>query len=76
MIRSRHRHESLESTILAVFDAIDLDEFEIATVYFGDEISEESANEMIDRLSNAITGLEFEAVYGGQPLYPYLISVE
>jgi len=68
--------ESLEATVLAVFGDISDDEYELATLYYGDEISEDSVNLLIERLSNAIKGLEFEAVYGGQSLYPYLISVE
>jgi uncharacterized protein len=68
--------ESLDSTVLAVFEDITSDDYELVTLYYGDEISLDSVNHLIERLSNAIKGLEFEAVYGGQPLYPYLISVE
>ncbi len=69
-------HATIEATIEAVFSALETDEYELVTVYYGDGISSESANELIERLSNAIKGLEFEIVHGGQPLYPYLISVE
>lgn len=68
--------ESLEGTVLAVLETLADDDYELATLYYGDEISENDANQLIERLSNAIKGLEFEAVRGGQPLYPYLISVE
>ena len=68
--------ESLEATVQAVLEDISDDEYELATLYYGDEITEDSANLLIERLSNAIKGLEFEVVYGGQSLYPYLISVE
>lgn len=66
----------LESTVIGLFDHIDRDEYELVTLYYGDEVTESSVNHLIERLSNEVKGLEFEAVYGGQPLYPYLISVE
>ena len=69
-------HDTIEATIQDIFNFLDTDDYELVTVYRGDGISEESANTLIEHLSNAIKGLEFEVVYGGQPLYPYLISVE
>lgn len=69
-------HESLESTVIQTMQTIDENDYELATVYYGEEISEKDANQLIERLSNAIKRLEFEVVPGGQPLYPYLISVE
>lgn len=68
--------DTIDATIEAVLRNIELAEYELATVYYGEGISQDLANQLIQRLSNAIKGLEFEAVYGGQPLYPYLISVE
>lgn len=69
-------NESLEATVVSVLEGVADDEYELATLYYGHEISEETANLLIERLSNDIKALEFEAVYGGQSLYPYLISVE
>ncbi len=49
---------------------------ELATIYYGAGFSASDADQLIQRLRKAFEGLEFEAVYGGQPLYPLLISVE
>ena len=49
---------------------------ELATVYYGAGVSELESDQLIRRLTESIKGLEFEAVYGGQALYPVLISVE
>ena len=67
---------TIEDALSDVFSHLDAEEWELATVYYGEHISESNANRLIERLSNAQKGLEFEAVYGGQTLYPYLISVE
>jgi len=68
--------DTIEETIDAIFESLDADNYELITVYYGQDVSSDSANQLIERLSNAIKGLEFEVVYGGQSLYPYLISVE
>ncbi len=52
------------------------DSMELATLYYGAGIKRAAADEIIEHLSSALPGLEFEAVYGGQALYPLLVSVE
>ena len=49
---------------------------ELATLYYGADVSSSEAICLIERLSNRIRELEFEVVYGGQPLYLFLISVQ
>jgi DAK2 domain fusion protein YloV len=52
------------------------DEHELVTVYYGDGIRAAQAQALVDELSADFPDQEFEIVDGGQPLYPYLISVE
>lgn len=52
------------------------DRYERITLYFGDDITEPQARELADTLAEGFTRQEFEVVYGGQALYPYIISVE
>ena len=61
---------------LDAFAVLDVASLELATVYYGAGISELETNQLIRRLTKSIEGLEFEAIYGGQSLYPFLISVE
>ncbi|MEO0561098.1 MAG: hypothetical protein AAF125_03220, partial [Chloroflexota bacterium] len=49
---------------------------ELVTLYFGEDVTLEAASELCDALADAFPEVEFEAVEGGQALYPYLISVE
>lgn len=51
-------------------------EHELATLYYGDSLTEDDALAMVDDLEGHYGDLEFEVLYGGQPLYPYLISIE
>ena len=51
---------------------------ELITVYYGEDISEEDAGAMAEKLGEALDNddLDIEVIYGGQPVYYYIISVE
>lgn len=55
--------------------AIDEDH-EILTIYFGEDISEEEANELASLIEEDYEDLDIEVYYGGQPLYYYIFSIE
>ncbi len=48
----------------------------IITLFYGEDVSEEDANELRDLLEEKFEDIDVELYYGGQPLYYYLISVE
>lgn len=48
----------------------------LITLFYGNDLSEEDANELANRLEEEFEDLDIEVVFGGQPLYYYLISVE
>jgi uncharacterized protein len=52
------------------------DDDEILTVYFGEEIKEEAAQDLEDEIGRLFPDLETEIYYGGQPLYYYILSLE
>ena len=51
-------------------------EQELATLYYGDDMTRAAVNATVRGLSLELPSLEFEAVYGGQSLYSLLVSVE
>ncbi|MCY4017931.1 MAG: DAK2 domain-containing protein [Chloroflexi bacterium] len=51
-------------------------EHELVTLYYGEGIQEREASKLIERLSFTYPELEFDLVFGGQDLYPYLIGLE
>lgn len=68
--------ETVEEALLkAMEEAIDQDS-EIVALYYGEDIKEEDANQMVSQLEEKYEDVEFELYNGGQPLYYYLISVE
>jgi hypothetical protein len=49
---------------------------EIITFYYGEDMTPIEAAEIVEGLQETYPRLDFEIVYGGQPLYPFLISIE
>lgn len=52
------------------------DESELVSLYYGADATEEEAEALADKIIAAYSGVEVEVQYGGQPVYPYFISVE
>lgn len=49
---------------------------ELITLYYGQDVTPVEAQELAAALQIRFPGPEFQMVNGGQPLYPYIISVE
>ena len=49
---------------------------EVLTLYWGGEVEEDVASGVGERLRGMFPGLSVELVYGGQPLYSYVASLE
>ncbi len=65
----------LETTFELIKNLVD-DESELISIYYGEEVSEDSANELSDMVSKEFPDLDVELNYGGQPIYYYVLSVE
>ena len=76
-----------DSGILAVggeiadvtFDMLDKmmnDDLELISVYYGDEVEEQSAEALRERISEKYPQCDVELQYGGQPIYYYIVSAE
>ena len=46
------------------------------TLFYGEGVTEEQANEVADMITRKVEGCEVMVINGGQPLYDYIISVE
>ena len=49
---------------------------ELITIFYGNEIEEAEGKKIIDTLKDKHDDLDIELIYGGQPIYYYLIAVE
>lgn len=74
--RLRAAGESIEAVARDTLRQAGADKRELITLYYGDQMSEENAQTLADALAEDFPEQEFQIVNGGQPLYPYIISVE
>lgn len=67
---------NLEETTLSMLDSLIDEESAIVSIYYGADMSEESAEALGVKLEERHPEIEVEVHYGGQPIYYFVISVE
>ena len=68
--------ESIKDTTKELIESMLDEDSELVSLYYGEEIKEEDANEIAEELMSAHSDIEVEVLCGGQPIYYYMISVE
>ncbi len=69
--------ETLEDVVIQTLEAAGADQAEVITLYFGWDVREAQAHKMAEELRKRFSNVsEVQVNRGGQPLYPYIISVE
>ncbi len=66
----------VDALALSLFEQIEMDEIEVVTLYFGQDVIQVQAQSLGNRLEQAFPEVEFEVIDGGQPHYYYIISAE
>lgn len=65
-----------ETAFRLIEDMFDAEENDLITVYYGQDVSGEQAEQLRARLEEQYEGADVELHDGGQPLYYYILSVE
>jgi hypothetical protein len=68
--------DALTPVMLDLLRKAGADKRELITLYYGDEVNETEVRLMAEALAAAFGSQSFEMVNGGQPLYPYIVSLE
>lgn len=68
--------QELNTTVLDMIGQLIDEDSAIVTIYYGEEMKEEDANTISEKLLAEYPDVEVEVHYGGQPIYYYVISVE
>ena len=68
--------EEIEDTAYAMVEAMMDEDSELISIYYGEEIAEDAANGLADRIMEAYPDVDVELHFGGQPVYYYVVSVE
>ena len=66
----------MKDVMYSMVDEMIDEDSELISIYYGEEISEEAAQEISDTISAKYDSCDVELQYGGQPIYYYIISVE
>jgi hypothetical protein len=68
--------ESFDEAVYWLLAGAEIEDCELVTVYYGEGVEASQAEGLAERLIETYPELEFEVVEGGQPHYPYIISIE
>ena len=70
------KSRSVDDTVLALLDKLKEDSHEVITLYYGEGVTEEEAQTLSAKVSEAFPDCDVDCHYGGQPGYYYLLSLE
>lgn len=68
--------KKLDEVFTALLRHMTTDESELITIYYGDGTEEKQASGLLKLCATVCPECDVEIHYGGQPVYPYIISVE
>lgn len=68
--------KDIEETALEMINKIKAEEHEVITLYYGCDVQVEKAEELQAKLQEIYAGCDVDVLYGGQPIYYYIVSVE
>lgn len=61
---------------LELIDKLMNDDISIITIFYGEDISQEVADDLATSLNENYKDIDIEVIFGGQPLYYYIFSIE
>ena len=70
------KSDKIEDTVLKLLDKLKEDYHEVITLYYGEEVKEEDAVALTEKVQEAFPDCDIDCHYGGQPVYYYLLSLE
>ncbi|HHV38381.1 MAG TPA: DAK2 domain-containing protein [Tepidimicrobium sp.] len=68
--------EDVQEVSLDLIKAIVDEDASLITIFYGNDIGEDKANELSEKLHDEFEDFDIELIFGGQPLYYYIISIE
>ncbi len=68
--------QNMDYVIRETLQRMNIDRYEIVTLYFGEGVTEQQAEDTARSIKEKYSHLEIEVVDGGQPHYAYILSAE
>ena len=66
----------MDDTLLDMLDEFVDDDSELISVYYGEDIKEDKAEALVEKIKEKFDNVDVELQCGGQPVYYYIVSVE
>lgn len=70
------KSNNVDECTIQVVDKLIKDDMAVISLYYGENVQEDEAHELANKLEIKYPDMEVMALYGGQPHYYYMISVE
>lgn len=67
---------SIEETTKEMLSQLVSEESELISLYYGQDVSDEEAEQFVEELEELYPDIDIDAHLGGQPIYYYVLSVE
>ena len=68
--------KSIEKVAMDLLDDMTDEDSELISVYYGQDVKEEDARQMAEKIEEKYPDCDVQLEYGGQPIYYFLMSVE
>lgn len=68
--------KGIEETTKAMLEQLVDEESELISLYYGEEVKEEDADQLIQEIEELYPDVDVDAHFGGQPIYYYVLAVE
>ncbi len=68
--------DDMAAALLAAAGGMGPEKSELLTCYYGVDVAADEAQSLLDHVQAAFPTLEIEVIYGGQPHYPFLLTLE
>ena len=66
----------VSDVLKCVLDEMDMEHRELVSVYYGDEVTEDEAEDLADEISSLYPDAEVEVLRGGQSVYQFILGAE
>ena len=70
------KSDNIDDTVLKLLDKLKEESHEVITLYYGNEVKEEDAQALVEKVQEAFPDCDVDCHCGGQPVYYYLLSLE
>ena len=70
------KSDNIDETVLKLLDKLKEESHEVITLYYGEDVKEEEAEALVEKVQEAFPDCDVDCHSGGQPVYYYLLSLE